>query len=367
MGTAGGTWSYRDRFGSAYGRTYFRRYPPGVCSSIGIGTYLGEPTDAADDRYREAITTGLANGVNVVDTAINYRCQRSERVVGEAIAESEIDRESIVVTTKGGFVPFDGERPDDPGAYVTETFVETDRIAPETLARGSHCIEPAFIDDQLDRSLENLGVDTIDCYYVHNPETQLFERDRESVYDTLESTFERLERRRAAGDVRQYGVATWTAFRVEPDHEQYLSLSTLLSRASAAADRVGADDHGLTTIQLPFNVHMADAFTVEGQRLQRSDGRDQSVSVLELAHEEGLFVFTSASIGQGDLRSGLPPEIAAKVNGDTPVQRAINFARSAPGVTCSLVGTGSPDHVAENAAAGTFDPIGAGAFDAVFE
>jgi hypothetical protein len=36
-------------------------------------------------------------------------------------------------------------------------------------------------------------------------------------------------------------------------------------------------------------------------------------------------------------------------------------------VTCSLVGSASPDHVRENLAAGTFDPMGAAAFDAVFE
>jgi aryl-alcohol dehydrogenase-like predicted oxidoreductase len=36
-------------------------------------------------------------------------------------------------------------------------------------------------------------------------------------------------------------------------------------------------------------------------------------------------------------------------------------------VTSSLVGASDPAHVAENVAAGTFDPLGADAFDAVFE
>ncbi|HMB51365.1 MAG TPA: aldo/keto reductase, partial [Natronoarchaeum rubrum] len=57
----------------------------------------------------------------------------------------------------------------------------------------------------------------------------------------------------------------------------------------------------------------------------------------------------------------------ARLQGDTTAQRAINFARSAPGVTCSLVGAKSVAHVEENVAAGTFDPLGADAFDAVFE
>ena len=362
MATADETWNYRERFGDSFGRTYFRRFPPGVCSSVGIGTYLGEPTDAVDARYVEAITMALERGINHVDTAINYRCQRSERAVGEAVRQADIDRESVVVATKGGFLPFDTTRPDDPGRYVREQFVEPGVVDPASLVRGSHSLAPGFIDAMLDRSLSNLGVDRIDCYYLHNPETQLLEADREAVYDQLEAAFELLERRRAAGEIGIYGLATWQAFRVPQSHKQYLSLPAVIERAEAAAERVGVESHGFQALQLPFNVEMADAFTVDSQPTDAGP-----VSPLEYAHESGLSVVTSASIGQGDLAAAIPPEIDAQLSGDTPAQRAINFARSAPGVTCSLVGMRSADHVAENIAAGTFDPLGAGAFDTVFE
>jgi len=120
------------------------------------------------------------------------------------------------------------------------------------------------------------------------------------VYDQLETAFEALERRRTAGDIGAYGVATWHAFRVAEDDERYLSLAEVLARAEAAGEAVGPDDdHGFGAIQLPFNVAMADAFT---RRNQRSPGDDsEPVSTLELAHEAGLSVVTSASIGQGDL------------------------------------------------------------------
>ncbi|MFD1640759.1 aldo/keto reductase [Halohasta litorea] len=362
MATADGTWAYRDRFGDSFGRTYFRRFPPGVCSSIGIGSYLGEPTDRVDEAYREAIETALENGINHVDTAINYRCQRSERVIGDVLERTEIDREAIVVATKGGFLPFDGERPADPGEYIREQFVEPGVVDPGSLVRGSHSLEPNFINEMLDQSLSNLGVETIDCYYLHNPETQLLDADPGSVYDQLEAAFELLERRRAAGDIGVYGLATWQAFRVPQSHQQYLSLPAVIERAEAAAEHVGVDDHGLAAIQLPFNVKMADAFTVKSQP---SD--EGPVSALEYAHESGLSVVTSASIGQGDLAAAIPPAVDAELSGDTAAQRAINFARSAPGVTTSLVGMRSADHVAENVAAGTFDPLGASAFDTVFE
>lgn len=364
MATRQGTWGYRERFGDAFGRTYFRRFGPGVASSIGVGTYLGDATEAADDRYRAALTAAFDSGVNLVDTAINYRCQRSERVVGEALSETDADRDEVVVATKGGFVPFDGERPDDPGAYVRDEFVRTGVVEASDLARGSHAISPGFLDEMLDRSLSNLGVDSVDLYYVHNPETQLEARSREAVYDQLEAAFETLERRRADGDIGAYGVATWDAFRVPRDHDRYLSLPEVVSRAESAADAVGADDAGLAAIQLPFNVSMADAFTVEAHAHPTEAG---DVSALWYAHEVGLDVVTSATLGHGELAGGLPSAVDAELSGDTAAQRAVNFARSAPGVKTALVGMGSADHVAENVAAGTFDPLGARAFDAVFE
>jgi len=362
MATREATWDYRDRFTDDFARTYFRAFGDCVVSSIGVGTYLGDPTDEADERYKAALVEALESGSNVLDTAINYRCQRSERVVGRAIEAADVDREAVVVATKGGFVPFDGERPPSPGRYIRDEYVDSGLVDADDLVRGQHCIAPAYIDDQLDRSLSNLGLDTVDLYYVHNPETQLETNDRETVYDTLEATFTRLEERAAAGDLRHYGVATWNALRVRQDSGQYLALPEIVERARAAAEAAGNAATHLRALQLPFNVFMADAFTVESHETPEG-----AKSALWFANDAGLDVFTSASIMQGRLANEMPDDVAARLDGETTAQRAINFARSAPGVTSSLVGMGSPEHVGENVAAGTYEPLGAQAFDAVFE
>ena len=362
MATTDGTWGYKARHEDGFGRTYFRRFDDLSISSLGVGTYLGDPTDEVDEGYREAIVTALEGGCNVVDTAINYRNQRSERVVREAIEKADVDREEVFVATKGGFIPFDGERPADPAAYVREEFIESGLISPDDLAMGSHAMTPEYIDTMLDQSLSNLGLESVDLYYVHNPETQLRVRSADAVYDQLEATFERLEERVAAGDIGAYGVATWEAFRVPADHDSYLSVSEVVSRARRAAKAADNDATGFRAIQLPFNIYMADAFTVEAQ-----GSADDPESALSFAFDAGLNVFTSASIGQGDLAAEIPGEVAELLAGETTVQRAINFARSAPGVTASLVGSSSVEHVAENLASGTFDPMGARAFDSVFE
>ena len=364
MATPDASFAYKEHHEAAtpFARTFYRRCGSVAVSSIGLGTYLGDPTDEVDASYLAAITDALDGGINAVDTAINYRNQRSERVVGRAIAESDVDRDAVFVSTKGGFVPFDGERPEDPGAYVKSEYVDTGIVDRDDLVRGSHCIAPDYVDDQLDRSLSNLGLDSIDLYYVHNPETQLLEKSREEVYDRLEATFTRLEERAAAGDIARYGVATWDAFRVPPSHESYLSLPEVVSRARAAARAAENTATHFRAIQLPFNVHMADAFTVEAH-----DGPDGPTSALWFAHGAGLNVFTSASLGQGRVAGEIPAAVAERLEGETTAQRGINFARSAPGVTCALVGMASPAHVAENLAAGTYPPMGADTFDAVFE
>ena len=364
MATQEASFEYKAHHEAAtpFARTFFRRCGGVAVSSVGVGTYLGDPTDEVDAGYREAIANALEGGINVIDTAINYRNQRSERVVGRAIDDADVDRDAVFVATKGGFVPFDGERPENPGAYVREEYVDTGIVDPADLVRGSHCIAPEYIDDQLDRSLANLDLDSIDLYYVHNPETQLSENSREVVYDRLEATFTRLEERAAEGDISRYGVATWDAFRVPPGHESYLSLPEVVSRARAAARAADNEATHFRAIQLPFNVYMADAFTVEAH-----EGPDGPTSALWFAREAGLNAFTSASLAQGRVAEGIPEAVAARLEGETDAQRGINFARSAPGVTCSLVGMASPAHVAENLAAGTYPPMGADTFDAVFE
>jgi aryl-alcohol dehydrogenase-like predicted oxidoreductase len=344
--------AYRDQHEASFGESYFRPYEDGVVSSIGLGTYLGDPTDEVDDRYREAVATALDAGCSVVDTAINYRCQRSERVVGDAIAASDTDRDALLLATKGGFVPFDERPPADPEQYVRSEYVEPGLVDPADLARGRHCLSPAFLEDQLERSRENLGVDVIDLYYVHNPETQLAERPPQAVYDQLEAAFERLERLRADGLLRGYGVASWDCFRVPPDDDSFLSLPEVVSRAGAAAESVGHDRMGLKALQLPYNLTMPEAVTA-----QIHSGPAGPQTALGYARDVGLYVFTSASIMQGQLATAVPDDVAATSPGETPAQQAINVARSTPGVTCSLVGSTQAAHVEENLAAGQFDPM----------
>src|ERR1017187_754224 len=91
--TSDGTKKYVARFATRAAAGHFREQQELWLSSIGIGTYLGEPDARTDQAYTEAIVAAVESGANVIDSAINYRFQRSERSVRAAL-EEQIGRAS---------------------------------------------------------------------------------------------------------------------------------------------------------------------------------------------------------------------------------------------------------------------------------
>ena len=196
---------FRQRFAALH-PAHFRPFQDLWASSIGLGTYLGESDDATDARYAEAVESALAHGCNVFDTAINYRCQRSERALGRSFAAllgaGRVAREEFILCTKGGYLPFDGHVPADPGRYMIQTVLEPGLASYEDLVAGCHCLSPAYLDHTLRTSLRNLQVESVDVYFLHNPEQQLEAIDREVLWRRLERAFALLEQQAAlAGEL----------------------------------------------------------------------------------------------------------------------------------------------------------------------
>ena len=340
--TLEGTTRFAGRAGAA--PAHFRDAMGAKLSSIGLGTYLGDEDSATDQGYEKSVAAALECGVNVFDSAINYRGQRSERAIGRAlaraIAEGRAARDEIFVSTKGGYLPHDSEDERDPRRYILETFVESGVAPRAEIARGGHCLAPAYLEDQIERSRANLGLDTIDLYYLHNVETQRGSVDPATFRRRLAAAAGALESAARRGRIAAWGLATWDGLRVPPEHPEHLSLAEMLSLAREA----GGAGHHFAAVQLPFNLAMAQAVAYPSQ-----DSGGERLSALAAAARSGLAAFGSASLLQGRLAGDLPEEIEeafpeAKSGG----QRALQFSRSAPGMTVSLVGVSSPAHAADN-------------------
>jgi aryl-alcohol dehydrogenase-like predicted oxidoreductase len=347
--TAEGTARYRELFPQLSEAEFFRRPEPVPSagelwlSSVGLGTYLGEPDDEADLAYIEAISLGATSGINVLDSAINYRHQRSERNIRAALARlvagGQLARQEVFVSTKAGYLSFNGNLPSDPRSYFESEYIESGIADPGEVVGGMHCMAPNYLRDQIERSRQNLGLETIDLFYLHNPETQLAEVSRETFRERLKKAFGFLETCVRAGKLSYYGLATWNAFRLPEGSRDYISLP----ECAEIAREAGGSAHHFRFIQLPFNLAMPEAYVLANQNVGK-----KNVSLLAAAAHLGIAVMGSATLYQGRLLHGLPAFVTQALGMKNDSENAIQFARSAPGLTTSLIGMGHPEHVVAN-------------------
>ena len=132
----------------------------------------GQVDDAESIR---AIHYALDAGVNFFDTAANYGCGHSERILGQAIAER---RDKVILATKFGYLV------DEENHTVTETEDVVNRIRQEC-----------------ESSLRNLQTDYIDLYQFHREDADYDMKKAAEVRDVLETLV-------AEGKIRWYGWST---------------------------------------------------------------------------------------------------------------------------------------------------------------
>ncbi len=358
--TKQGTENYKKRFPD-FAENHFRTAQDLQLSSIGIGTYMGNWDAATDKNYTNAVIKFVESGGNVIDTAGNYRFQRSERNIGAALDklfEKDFGRGEVFVATKAGFLPFDGEPAADVKSYFAENFVEKGIAKSEDLIAGSHCIAPDYLQSQIDQSLENMKLDAIDLFYLHNPETQLKEVDKYTFEAKIAKAFEKLEKNRADGKIKFYGAATWQGFRVAPDDAAYHSLERFVN----IAKQIAGAGHGFKFIQLPLNLAMPEAFLIKNQAVT-----GKVYTALEAANELGVSVMCSASILQGKLANNVPLYIRETLgNPTTAAMTSLQFVRSTPNVTTALVGMSNAAHVTENMELAKIKPVAAEKYHQLF-
>ncbi len=312
-------------------------------SALALGTYLGNYDDETDQNYAAAITSAVEKGCNFIDTAINYRCQHSERVIGQTlkklIDKKKIRRSQIVVATKGGFIPFDGKPPGNMQEHIKSTLIDTGLVSESDVVSSCHCLHPAFLQNQINQSLKNLQVDTIDLYYLHNPETQLSVVGSDTFYKRMEKAFELLEANVDQGKIQYYGLATWMAFREAETAGESVSLEKLVQ----LAQKVAGKDHHLKVIQLPYNLAMLEAISIHSQSFE-----GKKYPILPAANYHGISVMVSAPLLQGQLVN-LTGQVTQKMPGNLGLaQKCLQFVTSTPAVTSAMVGMKQLKHVDEN-------------------
>jgi aryl-alcohol dehydrogenase-like predicted oxidoreductase len=358
--TKEGTTRYAQKFASRAAAGHFREVQRLALSSLGMGTYLGQPDTKTDEGYAAAAVAAVENGINVLDAAINYRFQRSERSIGVALrqlAARRFERDEIVVCTKGGYLTPDGAMPGDPNEYFFREYIQPGVFSAKDIAAGSHCMTPKFLKNQLGRSLKNLGVECVDVYYLHNPETQLSEVSKEEFQNRVREAFTFLESAVEAGEIQYYGMATWNGFRQTASARDAMQLGEI----TQIAQEIAGGRHHFRFVQLPFNLAMTEALTLGNQSL-----RGHHRTVMEAASELDITLIASASLLQGQVAKNLPGFVAEAFGLESDAERALQFARSSPGITTALVGMSRVEHVKANARLAGVAPATAEEFGKLF-
>jgi aryl-alcohol dehydrogenase-like predicted oxidoreductase len=149
------------------------RRSAGHAPSLALGAMnFGKRTPA--DESARIVRRALERGIRVFDTANAYNDGESERILGRALAA---DRDRVVVATKVGFGRVAGK---------------PEGLAPEVLERA------------LAGSLERLGGDHVDVYYLHVPDH----------HTPVERTLDAMKRLVDEGRVRCWGVSNFAAWQI---------------------------------------------------------------------------------------------------------------------------------------------------------
>lgn len=352
--TSEGTKNYTE-YAISQGRpiSHFKSFDSLHLSSIGMGTYLGQPSEEDDHAVENAVFESVKSGaVNVIDTAINYRAMRSEKSIGRAllrlVKDRIISRDQIFISTKNGYITNDGDYPNiDVMEYIHRMYIQTDVITADDISSGYNIINPNYLAKCIDKSLMNMHVSSIDLVYIHNAfESWYQDVSREQFMEMLVKAFEVYEKYRAKNKIRYYGMATWTCFRVPPTSPEYLSLE----QAVKCAESVGGKDHGFRFIQLPYNLAYSEALLLRNQ----SVGSEENLTILQAAAKLNIGIFTSIPLFQGRLLRSQIPDYGGISD---PIAKLVQIIRSSPSVIAPLIGQKKAEHVEENLKTANMPPL----------
>ncbi|WP_061249492.1 aldo/keto reductase [Leptospira alstonii] len=236
--------------------------------------------------HEKALELSLAQGFNVIDTSSNYGNGESESLVGKVL-QKKIEtgtwkREGVFIVTKAGYIQ-------GRNLEIVSELEKANKEFPEITYYSEgcyHCIHPEFLEDQLERSLKRLGLDSVDVFLLHNPEYFLMDREKHNVsqekateqyYERIKTAFRFLEQKRKEKKILYYGISSNT-FPENPEKYTATSLIKILQIAKEIQNELDLKESGFAVVQFPGNL-------LEREFLEP---KFQGKTLVELIHENKL-------------------------------------------------------------------------------
>lgn len=360
------TQSFAEQF--SHYRDFYVEFDGLVFSKLGLGTFKPEPYKEENYLfdYKNATKSAIRNGINVLDSASNYRYGQSEKEIGEAVSElianNEIKRENLIITSKGGFIQLDFPFPQNPYQWINETIIKSNLATEDDIELDQHCMTPDFLEYSLNRSLQNLQVENIDIYFLHNPEMQVIRLSEDKFYEAITNAFVKFEEMVKIGKIKKYGVATWNGLLLDESNAEFVSLEKIYDCALKA----GGENHNFKYIQVPFNLAKTTALTVANQKID-----SEYYTLLNGAKKFGLGVMGSSSLLQMNLfKRQFKPELSYLLDPQTKlttnIQLALQYVRSTRGFVTNLFGSSDELHIKHNVAISEIKAVSQKNYDLIF-
>lgn len=250
---------------------------------VGFGCHRIEDSG----EHRLALAAAISCGMNLIDVAPNYTDGGAEVAVGKVLQElfssKSVSRSELVVCTKVGNIV---------GSALKQPSLQTMPCVAKVRADVWHCIEPAWIEEELTRSLSRMGLDCIDVLLLHCPEfaTKAPGVDMDEVYNRIQKAFLHLETEVQKGRVARYGISA-AFYPLRASDPEHLILDRIISQLPKG--------HHFQVIQFPLNFAEVQPIWVShterdahGVALNRERGLEAS-SLLDFARENGIATLTN--------------------------------------------------------------------------
>ena len=275
-------------------KTYINKYPEIKSKILGktgftvsICGFGGYRIDDGIPQHQNSLGLALTSGINLIDTSSNYADGGSEILIGKVlkklISEKKIERENIVVVSKGGYLQgsnlklgYEREKSGKPFSDVVKCSNDL-----------WHCISPDFLENQITLSLQRLSLNKINVYLLHNPEYFLTysvisdpERREREYYRRIKDAFIHLEEEVKRGRIVYYGISSNT-FAEKNTKQNFTSLEKVIQ----IANEISEQNH-FAVVQFPMNL-------IENGGMNILNQQNQTKTFLEVAGENSLGVLVN--------------------------------------------------------------------------
>ncbi len=272
-------------------------YSKNEMGRVALGTHLGDFSIEDSEKYIQAIKYATKNGIYTIDGAINYRGMCSEKDEGVAIKqltqENKLTREDFFITSKAGLLFGDVRGKMNPQKYLSQ-IIEPNGITRDDFTEYEGLLQtlnPCFYEIALSKSLDNLGLETLDVHYIHIPEISRLGFSEEEFYEKLEKLFIWYEEKVNEGKIRFYGLAF--EFMVEEPYEDKWHVE--IEKIKKIAENVSSGECHLRYILFEYNMLCSSANKVKNQIVN-----GESMTLIDACRKLGLETVGSMPFAMGD-------------------------------------------------------------------